>query len=121
MWNYKTVCGVLFSWLNGKLVSILYNNGKYRTTFDVNGNFYQTTIQDGNVCFEYFHISGNEFGSLFSVSDEYMVVTESELRVTDKSVLPSEYNRRKRKYVSMIKMQLCTEIPEEVVRIVKGK
>lgn len=119
MWSSQTHENVTFSWHNGVLISILYNNGEWRTTFDTTNpsKFYMTTVQCGKTFYEYYHVAGTKVGGLYSVFDDDMSVTGCEIRKMNPGLSQSEYLRRKKKYTTMIKMQLTTDIPDSVLEI----
>lgn len=119
-WTTKIFSGVTFSWLGGQLVSITYNDGMTRTTFDPSDSnkFLNTTHESENVSMEYYHLCGNAVAGLSQIRDADLIVSPGKRVVVLNDRIKAHEKRRKiRMYRGMLNFQLTTVVPDEIQKI----
>ena len=120
IWTTKVFSGVTFSWLGGQLVSITYNDGMTRTTFDPTDTdkFLNTTHESEHVSMDYFHLCGNAVAGLFQIRDADLIVSPGKrVVVLNDKIKPHEKRRKIRMYQAMLQFQLTTVVPDEIQKI----
>jgi len=117
----EVVKNVKFIYFGINLISIEYNNGTHKTTFKEDGTFFSTVVHEPepNRYFVYYHISGNEYGGLYSVSDQDVFVTESSQNIYNWIVPKTNLMKKINFFRGLIRNQTTISISEEILQILK--